>query len=88
VAFGVIHQPDILSDKVFVNFVQRVPKLAGRHARNMMPALTFENMHDLPDPRDGDLGVFCLAVPDPPAQPFDLLDNEGLRLHPARRVGR
>src|SRR3984885_10078031 len=68
--------------------MQRMPQLAGWRACRAVAALTPEDMHDFPDPLDRDLGVFRVAVPDPPAQPLDLLDNERLCLHPARFVGR
>src|SRR5271169_339568 len=86
--FGVIHEPATLADKVFVDFMQRMPQLTGWRACRAVAALTPEDMHDFPDPLDRDLGVFRVAVPDPPAQPLDLLDNERLCLHPARFVGR
>jgi hypothetical protein len=44
-------------------------------------------MHDLADPIDTALGIRGLTVPNAPAQTFDLLDDHGLRLHPARVVG-
>jgi hypothetical protein len=75
VAFGVIHEPGTLAVEVFVNFVQRVPQLSGRRGCRAMAALTLAEMHELPDPHNGDLSVLCLAVPDPPVQPFNLLDN-------------
>ena len=53
-----------------------------------MAALALEEMHDLPDPVDAAPGILGLAVPDAPAQPLDLRDDHGLRLHPARLVGR
>ena len=68
--------------------MQRMPQLTGWRACRAVAALTPEDMHDFPDPLDRDLGVFRVAVPDPPAQPLDLLDNERLCLHPARFVGR
>jgi hypothetical protein len=46
------------------------------------------NVHDLADPIDAAPGIRGLAVPNAPAQTFDLLDDHGLRLHPARVVGR
>jgi hypothetical protein len=46
------------------------------------------NMHDLADPIDAAPGILRLAVPNAPAQPFDLVDDHGLCLHPAEIVGR
>src|SRR5277367_2339766 len=71
-----------------VPFMQRMPQLTGWRACRAVAALTPEDMHDFPDPLDRDLSVFRVAVPDPPAQPLDLLDNERLCLHPGRFVGR
>src|SRR5690242_19021663 len=53
-----------------------------------MVALALEDMHDLPDAVDAAPGILGLAVPNPPAQPLDLRDDHGLRLHPIRLVGR
>src|SRR4051812_38065822 len=53
-----------------------------------MAVLVFEDMHDLADPLDRDLGVFGLAVPDPPVQTLNLSNDHRLRLHPTRLVGR
>src|SRR6186997_1228539 len=53
-----------------------------------MVVLALEDMHDLADPVDAAPGILGLAVPNPPAQPLDLRDDHGLRLHPTGFVGR
>src|SRR5271167_4695038 len=55
--FGVIHEPATLADKVFVDFMQRMPQLTGWRACRAVAALTPEDMHAFPDPLDRDLGV-------------------------------
>jgi hypothetical protein len=54
----------------------------------MMAAFVLVNMHHLADPIDAAFGVPGLAVPNAPTQPFDLLDDHCLCLHPAWVVGR
>src|SRR5271166_89901 len=54
----------------------------------MVAAFSFVDMHDLADAVDAAFGVPGLAVPNPPAQPLDLLDDHRFRLHPTRVVGR
>src|SRR5271166_5961721 len=54
----------------------------------MVAAFSFVDMHDLTDAVDAAFGVPGLAVPNPPAQPLDLLDDHRFRLHPTRVVGR
>ena len=44
-------------------------------------------MHHFADTADADLGVLGLAVPQPPAQALDLLDDHRLRRHPRRVIG-
>jgi hypothetical protein len=88
VAFGVIHEPSSLAGEIVVDFVQCVPQLAGWHACCAVTAFTLEDVQDFADPLDREPGILGLAVPDPPVQSVDLLDNEGLRLRPARLVGR
>jgi hypothetical protein len=44
-------------------------------------------MHNLADPIDAALGILGLAVPNAPAQTFDLLDNHRLCLPPAGILG-
>src|SRR2546423_7179277 len=53
-----------------------------------MATFALEDTYDLADPVDAAPGILGLAVPDPPAQALDLLDDHGLRLHPAGPVGR
>src|SRR5690242_1954582 len=53
-----------------------------------MVVLALEKMHDLADAVDAAPGIFGLAVPNPPAQPLDLRDDHGLRLHPTRLISR
>jgi hypothetical protein len=47
----------------------------------MIATLFPVNMHHLADPIDAVLGIRGLAIPNAPAQTFDLLDDHGLRPH-------
>jgi hypothetical protein len=76
IAFGVVHEPGTLAGEVVVDFVQRAPQLAGWYAARAVAAFTLEDVHDLADPLDREPGIFGLAVPDPPVQPLDLLDDQ------------
>lgn len=51
------------------------------------PAFALEDMYDLADPVDAAPDILGLAVPDPPAQALDLLDDHGLGVQPAAPVG-
>jgi hypothetical protein len=53
-----------------------------------LAAFVLVNTHDLADPVDAALGILRLAIPNAPAQTFDLVDDYGLCLHPAGIVGR
>ena len=88
ISLGVIDEPVALAAEVAVDFVQRRPQLARRHAFRAMAVLALEDMHDLADPVDAAPGILGLAVPDAPAQPLDLRDDHGLRRPPTRLAGR
>ena len=45
-------------------------------------------MHDRADTIDADLSILGFAIPQPPVQPFDLLDDHRLRRHPRRMISR
>jgi hypothetical protein len=45
-------------------------------------------LHDRADPIDAGSRVLVLAIPQPPAQPLNLLDDYRLRRHPCRIIGR
>lgn len=45
-------------------------------------------MHDHADTIDADLGILGFAIPQPPAQPLNFLDDHRLRHHPRRIIGR
>jgi hypothetical protein len=53
-----------------------------------LAAFVLLNTHDLADPIDAAPGILRLAVPNAPAQTFDLVDDYGLCLHPAGIIGR
>src|SRR5271166_6818507 len=53
-----------------------------------MATFLLVDMHDLADPIDAAPGILGLAVPNAPAQTFDLLDDHGLCLHPTGIVDR
>src|SRR5713101_2423008 len=52
-----------------------------------MTTLAPEDVQDLADPLERELGISGLAVPDPPMQALDLRDDCCLRLNPTRFVG-
>src|SRR5229473_3434756 len=83
ISFGVIDEPAALVAEIIVDLVQRAPQLAGWDARRAMATLAFEDMQNLVGPFDGEAGIAGLAVPDTPASALDLLDDDGLRLHPS-----
>jgi hypothetical protein len=60
VPFGTVGQPCGLASEVFINRMQRVPKLARRCALRALTVLALEDMHDLADPLDAALGVLLL----------------------------
>ncbi len=88
VTFGVIDQPVALTGKIAVQRMQGGPQFPGWRVRPAASRLPLKCMHDLLNAADADFGVFGLAVSQPPAQPFDLLDDRRLRLHPRRIIGR
>ena len=53
-----------------------------------MSALAPEDVHDLADAFERELGIPGLTVPDPPVQALDLRDDRRLGLDPAPFVGR
>jgi hypothetical protein len=54
----------------------------------VLAAFVLVNTHDLADSVDAALGILRLAIPNAPAQTFDLVDDYGLCFHPAGIVGR
>src|SRR3712207_2223528 len=86
--FGVVDQPSALAAEVGVDRMQRAPPLAGWRVPPATAVLALEDGHHLADPLDREPGVLGLAVPDPPAQALDLLDDHRLRLQPTWFVGR
>ena len=57
-------------------------------ALRVLAAFVLVNTHDLADSVDAALGILRLAIPNAPAQTFDLVDDYGLCFHPAGIVGR
>src|SRR5260370_20541499 len=47
-----------------------------------------KGMHDHADTIDADLGILGFAIPQPPVQPLNFLDDHRLRHHPRRIIGR
>src|SRR5208283_5349065 len=78
VSFGIIDEPSALATEIVIDLVQRMPQLAGWHTRSAMTALTLEDMHDLADALECAPCIPGLAVPDPPVQSLDLLDDRRL----------
>src|SRR5690348_10965517 len=75
---GVVDQPGALAGEIAVDLVQRRPQPARRGAARATAALALEGRHEFADALEGDLGIAGLAMPDPPAQTVDLLDDLGL----------
>ena len=53
----------------------------------MLAEFILVNMHDLADPIDAARGILRLAVPNAPAQTFDLVDDHGLCPHDPGQFG-
>ena len=88
VSLGVVDEPTTLASEITIDVKQCVPQPARRRASRVLAAFILVNMHDLADAVDAAPGILRLAVPNAPAQPFDLLDDHRLCLHPAGIVGR
>src|SRR5450755_4208422 len=88
VSLGVVDEPTTLASEITIDVKQCVPQPARRRASRVLAAFNLVNMHDLADAVDAAPGILRLAVPDAPAQPFDLLDDHGLCPHPAGIIGR
>ena len=88
VSLGVIDEPTTLASEITVDVKQRVPQPARRRAPRLLAAFILVNIHDLADPIDAAPGILRLAVPNTPAQTFDLVDDYRLCLHPAGIIGR
>ena len=86
IPFGIIDEPRALATEIVVNLMQRMPQLAGWHTLRAMAAFAREDMHDLADPLERELGVPGPAVPNSPLQALDLCDDHCLGSGPTRLV--
>src|ERR1700693_831144 len=88
VSLGVVGEPNTLASEITVDVKQCVPQPARRRAPCVLAAFILVNTHDFADPIDAAPGILRFAVPNAPAQTFDLVDDSRLCLHPAGIVVR
>ena len=87
VPFAVVDQPIALLDEVAVQRLRRGPQLARGRDGSAAAGLATEVMHHRADAIDADLRIFGLAIPGPPAQALNLLDDHRLRCRALRTIG-
>src|SRR3954463_2263954 len=87
VPFAVVDQPIALPDEVAVQRPQRSPQLARGRDGSAAAGLATEVMHHRADAIDADLRILGLAIPGPPAQALNLLDDHRLRGRALRTIG-
>src|SRR3954452_20201571 len=87
VPFTVVDQPIALPDEVAVQRLQRSPQLARGRDGSAAARLATEVMHHCADAIDADLRILDLAIPGPPAQALNLLDDHRLRGRALRTIG-
>src|SRR3954447_18764730 len=87
VPFAVVDQSVALPDEVTVQRLQRGPQLARGRDESAAAGLATEVVHHRADAIDADLRILSLAVPQPPAQALDLLDDHRLRGRALRTIG-
>src|SRR6185312_10317101 len=80
--------PFALPDEVAVQHLQRSPQLARGRGGSAAAGLATEVVHYRTDAIDAELRILGLAVPQPPAQALDLLDDHRLRGSALRTIGR
>src|SRR4051794_17822637 len=88
VPFAVVDQPTALPHEVAVQHLQRGPQLARGRDGSAAAGLATEVVHYRADAIDADLRILGLAIPQPPAQALDLLDDHRLRGGALRTIGR
>src|SRR6185436_13505714 len=88
VPFAVVDQPLALPNEVAVQRPQRGPQLARRRGGSAAAGLATEVVHYRTDAIDAELRILGPAVPQPPAQALDLLDDHRLRGSAVRTIGR
>src|SRR5215217_784121 len=86
--FAVVDQPIALPDEVAVQRLQCGPQLARERDGSAAAGLATEVVHHCADAIDADLRIRGLAVPQPPAQALDLLDDHRLCGRALRTLGR
>src|SRR5215212_3234012 len=87
VPFAVVDQLIALPDEVAVQHLQRGPQLARGRDGSAAAGLATEVVHHRADAIDADLRILSLAIPQPPAQALDLLDDHRLRGRALRTIG-
>src|SRR5215213_7718682 len=87
VPFAVVDQPVALPDEVAVQRLQRGPQLARGRGGSAAAGLATEVVHHCADAIDADLRILGLAVPQPPAQALNLLDDHRLCGRALRTIG-
>src|SRR4051812_9400595 len=87
VPFAVVDQPIALPDEVAVQRLQRSPQLARGRDGSAAAGLATEVMHHRADAIDADLRILGFAIPQPPAQALDLLDDHRRRGRALRTIG-
>lgn len=75
-AFGIVDQPSALVGQIAVDRVQGSPQSAGRRALRCAAFLAVERRHDCANALKGELGISCLAVPNPPVQTVDFVEDQ------------
>src|SRR4051794_3553873 len=88
VPFAIVDQPIALPDEVAVQRLQRSPQLARGRDGSAAAGLVTKVAHHRADAIDAELRILGLAVPQPPAQALDLLDDHRLRGGALRTIGR
>ena len=86
--FAIVDQPVALPDEVAVQRPQRGPQLARGRDGSAAARLATEVVHRRADTIDADLRILGLAIPGPPAQALDLLDDHRLCGRALRTIGR
>src|SRR3954447_3708875 len=87
VPFAVVDQPIALPDEVALQRLQHGPQLARGLSGSAPAVLATKVVHHCADAIDADLRILSSAVPQPPAQALDLLDDHRLRGRALRTIG-
>src|SRR6202048_3166214 len=88
VPLGIIDHPIALAGEITIERVQRGPQLSRGRDGLSLTCLALKMMHHRANAIDADLGILGFAVPQPPVQPVNLLDDHCLRRRAGRARGR